>query len=354
MVSAGVRKAAMLLKGLDARTAAELLRSASPEFITQVAAEMAYLEATGGLKMELATGSAREFVQQIRQQGGGPRKDGFLETMLEGVFGAEKARGVLQRMPELVEARDPFMSIRSANPADLAEALAGEPPAVVGVVLAELPAKTSTQLLPLLGEEVRAMAIRGLTGGEPVSPETCVRVAARVRKRLGPAQPAAGAGAAGAGGAETVAAPTGAAAARAEKLRREKRLRQVAILLRGLAPDLRNALVHAIAERDEETSQTVQKLMVIWEDVTMVAGRSIQDALRSVDVRKLALALVGADQAVIRKVRGNISRRLAGVIDEETSLLSDPKPEDIEGGRGEILNALRELAGGGLLKFEGD
>jgi len=39
----GIRKAALLLMGLEPTTAAELLKVADPEVVTRIAAELAYL-----------------------------------------------------------------------------------------------------------------------------------------------------------------------------------------------------------------------------------------------------------------------------------------------------------------------
>jgi len=124
------------------------------------------------------------------------------------------------------------------------------------------------------------------------------------------------------------------------------------VLLRDLGTDMRNRLIEAIAESDKEASDTVQELMVIWDDVPTLSDRSLQEALRAVDSLKLALAMVDADEAVIRKIRGNISERQAAMLDEEAALLSKPKDEDVGQARGEILQALRELATGGVLSFE--
>jgi len=126
----------------------------------------------------------------------------------------------------------------------------------------------------------------------------------------------------------------------------------VAILLRGLETDLRDQMVKSLSEQNGETAQTVQQLMVTWEDLFLVAERSLQEALRSVDSRKLALALVDADEKMVERIRNNISERATAMLDEEASLLSAPKASEITEAREEILNALREMNTRGELQFE--
>jgi len=130
------------------------------------------------------------------------------------------------------------------------------------------------------------------------------------------------------------------------------KLRKTAVLLRGLDASVRGALLDGIAEKDPDTRDGIEDLMVTWEDVAVLADRPLQDVLRNVDSRKLALALVEADEATANKIRSNMSERAGAMLDEETSLLSAPKPKEIAEAREGILDALRELNAKGELSFE--
>ena len=142
-------------------------------------------------------------------------------------------------------------------------------------------------------------------------------------------------------------------AAGADEGRREHKLRKVAVLLRGLEPALRDVLLKSISEKDDQAGSSVQDLMIIWEDITAVADRSLQEALRGVEARKLALALSEADEATLAKVRANISERLRATLAEEQSLLGALKADEISQVREDILQSLREMNSTGDLSFEG-
>jgi flagellar motor switch protein FliG len=58
-----------------------------------------------------------------------------------------------------------------------------------------------------------------------------------------------------------------------------------------------------------------------------------------------------ADEAIIQKIRSNISERAAATVDEEASLMSDPQKEDIEGAKEEIVKVLRQMNEKGELSF---
>lgn len=332
----GIRKAAMLLMSLDPATAAELLKSARPETITRLAAEVAMLRSAGarGASPE----PAKEFFGLLAARKQGPD---FVTSMLQGALG-DRSQQVLSQVKQLIHQRDPFMDIREATVEQLVGVLGGESAQVVAMVLAELPAKKSGQVLLGLPAPLKSAAVRGMAGGQDVPAETRLRVAEMVQKRLQEANRAAAAASA-AGVAVVQVSP---------QEKRRTQLRKVAVLLRGLAVELRDAMLKAISEGDEAVGKEVTSLMVIWDDMPLLPDRPLQEILRKVDAKKLALALVGADAAVAAKLRANISERAVALVDEEASLLNKPKPADIESSRETILTALRAINAKGELTFE--
>ena len=92
--------------------------------------------------------------------------------------------------------------------------------------------------------------------------------------------------------------------------------------------------------------------MVVWEDVAMVSSRSMQEALRAVEAKDLALALFNADETTIEKIRSSISERQRASLEEEASLLSSPDADEVNQARESILEALRELIAAGSLRFD--
>jgi len=330
MVLTGKQKAAMLLMSLDAVTAAELLKGINPEAIQELAVELAYLDAAGLRDSRESTEVVSQFCNQLQPKKGFHLKS-FLDTMLKSTVGNEKAEQIQTQIENLLQKRDPFISIRSADSQALASVLTGEHPQAAAVVLSELPAKKSSEVLGLLAEEVRLGAVSRMTDSGAITVEAKKRIAEMVYTRL-----------------ETL------TAARQEdgvQEAGEQPLRKVAVILRNLGKELRDGLLAALQEKDTEAGEKVAGLMVLWEDIPQVADRSLQEALRGIDSAKLALALVKADEAIIEKIKSNISERAAAAIEEETSLMSAPKKEDIEQAREDIVKDLREMNEKGELNF---
>jgi flagellar motor switch protein FliG len=325
----GKQKAAMLLTSLDALSAAELLKGVDPEVVQEIAVELAYLDASGLRDTQQSTEVARQFCNSLQAKEGFHLKS-FLNTMLKSTVGNEKATQIQTQIENLLQKRDPFISIRSVDSKTIASVLESEHPQAIAVVLSELPARKSSEVLSLLEEGVRLSAISRMTVSDTMAAEPKTRIAETICKRLESLT---------AGESSTV------------QVGGEGALRKVAVILRNLGKELRDGLLGAVRDKDSEIGEKVANLMILWEDVTQVADRSLQEALRGIDSQKLALALVKADEATTEKIRSNISERAAAAIDEETSLMSSPKKDDIEQAREEIVKVLREKNEKGELNF---
>jgi flagellar motor switch protein FliG len=331
VVLTGKQKAAMLLTSLDAVTAAELLKGVKPEVVQELAVELAYLDASGLRNSRQTVEVASQFCNSLNTPKKGFHLNKFLNAMLKSTVGGEKAKQIQTEIGNLLQKRDPFISIRSADSKTLASLLGTEHPQAVAVVLSELPPRKSSEVLGLLEQDVRLGAISGMTVIGSISTEAKRRIAQMVCGRL-----------------ETLAASRQGGAPQTID---EQPLRKVAVIMRNLGKEIRDGLLAALQEKDSQAGEKVAELMVLWEDIPQITDRSMQEALRGVDSRKLALALFKADEVIVKKIRSNISERAAAAIDEETSLMSAPKKEDIEAAREELVLAMREMNKKGEISF---
>ena len=330
MVLNGRQKAAMLLMSLDPATAAEVLKGVDSEVVQELAVEVAYMDASGLCDTQNSFEVTYQFCNQLKVKEGFQVK-GFLSSMLKSTVGTEKALHIQTQIGNLLYKRDPFISIRSADSQKLAMVLEKEHPQAIAVVLSELTSKKSSEVLGLLSETVRSGAVTRMTASEPINIEAKMRIAQMVCQRLEEASAAAASG----GGV----------------VNQTQSLRKVAVMLRNLTKEIRDGLLSSIREKDSEMGQNVAELMILWEDLPLVADRSLQTALREVDSQQLAKALIKADDVFVKKIKANISERAAAAIEEETSLMSSPKKEDIESAREEIVNVLRGMNEKGELNF---
>lgn len=332
MTLTGKQKAALLLTTLDPATASALLEGVDARIVQELAVELSYLDAAGHRNARQTAEVARSFCKSLQGEGGFHFKS-FLQEMLRNTVGEQQAQQIQQDVQDLLKKRDPFIAIRSADPATLASLLEAEHPQAVAIVLSELPPRKGSEILGQLPEAVRVGALSRMTSIGSITQEAKTRIAQMVSKRL-----------------ETMALAQQSGAS--PQARPEESLRKVAVIVRNLEGEVRDGVLEAIRQKDEEAGEKVVQLMILWDDIPMVGDRPLQEALRGVDERQLALALHQAAEEATEKIRSNISERAAALVDEEISLMSSPKKEDIRAAREKIVDALRELNRKGELSFE--
>jgi flagellar motor switch protein FliG len=326
----GKHKAAMLLMSLDGATATELLKGLGAEEIQEIAMELARIDASEQSDAREQAKVAFEFCSSLKQkQTYRFNMKTFFDEMLVSVLDKDRAEQIQSRVKKATGNKDLFMDIRLASTDELVLALEGEHPQTIAVVLSELAPKKSQEVLSHLSEEARLKAVCRMTNPELVGSGVKQRIAFTFSERLesfkGEALP--------------------------EKP--EQTLRKLAIVLSGLEKDLRDRMLDELSKHDEETSTMVRRLMMTWEDIPSIADRSMQEALRAVEPSRLAVALYGADEEIIQKIRSNISERAVAMLDEEISLMQEPLEKEVLDAREEVVGPLRDANEEGKLRLVG-
>jgi flagellar motor switch protein FliG len=318
----GKRKAAMLLMSLDSTTAAELLKGVDAEAVQELAVELANLDAAGFSGNRQGMKFARQFSNSL-QSNQDFHINGFLKEVLKNSVGDEKTEQIQAGIQELLCKDDSFKSICSADPQTVATILQNEHPQTAAVVLSELPADKDSEVLSFLDWGIRVSIVNRMGSCGAMSAEAKARMAEVVCRRL-----------------EDF-AKSGTGGPFSEKA--ELSLRKLAVILRNLGKEIRDGLLGVIRGKNRRAGEMVSDLMIVWEDISQLADRSLQKVLRRIDVKKLALALVKADNQLIQKIKSNISGPMAVVLNEQMLLVSACEREDIEQAREEIADILRGM-----------
>ena len=326
----GKQKAAMLLMSLDAATATELLKGLRAEDVQEIAMELARIDSSQQDDAKEQTKVIHEFCASLQQKHA--RKFSiktFLNETLVTILDEDKAKQILAQVKKVSAGQDLFGDIRIANTDELVLALEGEHPQTIAVILSELEPKKSQAVLSRLSEEARLKAVCRMINPELVGSGVKQRMAFTVSERLKDLK------------GETLSE------------RPEQTLRKLAVVLSGLEKDLRDQMLDEISKHDEETSTMVRRLMITWEDIPTISDRSMQEALRTVEPSKLAVAIYGASEAIVEKIRSNISERAAASLDEEISLMQDPLDKEVLDAREEVVSPLRDANEQGTLRVKG-
>ena len=318
----GRQKAAMLLMSLDSTAAAELLKGVDAEAVQELAVEIANLDSTDFTNKRQDLGVARQNCKSL-QSSYDFRINGFLKEVLKSSVGDEKTEQLQTGIQELLNENDPFKSICSAEPKTLAAILEKEHPQTAAVVLSEMPAEKKTEVLRFLDWGIRVSIVNRMNNCGAMSTQAKSRITEVVCKRLE---------------AVTAGKTNGPLSAQSKPF-----TRKMAVILRNMGKEIRDGLLGAIRGKDKHVGGMVADLMIFWEDISQISDRSLQKALRSIDIKKLALALVRADNQLIQKIQSNISETMAAVLNEQMLLMSAYELDDIEQAREEIVDILREM-----------
>ncbi|OHB57839.1 MAG: hypothetical protein A2173_07085 [Planctomycetes bacterium RBG_13_44_8b] len=331
MALTGKQKAAILLMGLDAGAAAELVKGLDQKVVQELAVELAYLDDAGFRSESQSTKIVQQFHDSLQANQTFHIND-FLNEVLRKTMGDENTWQIQKQIQDIFCKRDPFMFIESVDAQTIASVLGNKHPQTAAVVLSGLPAKKSSEVLDFLDVGVRISTIGRMSSCESITDEARAGIAEAVCRNLE---------AIAVGGTD-----------KALPFRPMQSLRQVAVILRNLGKEIRDGLLGAIQHKDSEVGDMVTDLMIIWEDIPYVTDRSLQEALRQIDIRKLALALVKADDRFVRKIRSSISGLTKQMLDDESLLTSACTEKDVEEAREEIVHILREMVEKGELVFE--
>jgi flagellar motor switch protein FliG len=326
----GKQRAAMLLMSVDSATAAELLDGIDAKVVKELAVELAHLDTSGFNGDRQSSKFTRQFCNSLQTNPGFQLK-GFLKELMNTAVGNKRTEQIQGDIQELFCKQGPFASICGVESRMIASVLEGEHPQTAAVVLSELPKTKTSEVFSFLNGSICFSIVNRMGSCKTMPPETKVRITETVRKRI-----------------EAIVIENPESALR---IRPEQSVRKVAVVLRDLGREIRDGLLNAIRGKDKQTSEMVSDLMVVWEDVPQITDKSLKKLLRRIDVKKLALALVRADDRTIKKVKSNISEPIAAMLNEQSLLMSAYGREDVERARGEIVQILREMNEKGDIVF---
>ena len=97
-------------------------------------------------------------------------------------------------------------------------------------------------------------------------------------------------------------------------------LRSLVDLLNQVDRSTERTILEALDEQNPELADEVRRMMFLFEDIVVLDDRSIQQVLREVDTKELAVALKGTSDEVQQKIYGNMSERAAAITAESAAI----------------------------------
>ncbi|WP_246591742.1 flagellar motor switch protein FliG [Nocardioides daeguensis] len=315
LATLGVRKAAVLLIQMGKERAAQVMAHLSDAEVEAISGEIARLDAVSASETaqvltefhDLATAHAHV------TQGG----FGFAQQLLEQSLGPERAKEIMERL-HAAAVQMPFQFLHRADPAQLRGFIADEHPQVIALVLAHMAADKASLLLSGLPAHQQALVAHRIAVMDRTSPEIVRTVEAVLERKL-----------------SSMLQPT-------EVSRVGGVDPLVNIINRSDRPTERQ-IVEGLEGLDPALADEVKSRMFMFEDITGLDDRSVQQVLRQVDTAELALALKGVSDAVRTKITANLSERAAENLLEEVELLGAVRLAQVEEAQQGVIRTIRQL-----------
>jgi flagellar motor switch protein FliG len=320
--NASRRKAALALGALGPERAAEVLRTFPESAVVELTAEMANI---GTLNVT----DARQVLQEVasslqddnRVAEGGPE---FAHAVLDRAFGADQAAQLSRRAGDL--RHRPFVYLESGSAVEVARAIGSEPPAVVTLALAHLPVERGSAILSALDADVRADVALRLAELRAVHSSVIEVVDQDLRIRVSPLL--------------------------AQPVVEFDGLDLLAQIVGGTSQSVERQLLTDIAARDAAAAERVREVLFVFDDIVRLNDRGVQELLKNVDTRQLAVALKGADSTVQETVFRNLSERARENLRDEIEILQGLRPNDIRDARKAVVGVVRQLEEAGTIVIE--
>jgi len=238
--------------------------------------------------------------------------------LLYAAFGHEKGEALLVKaVPDAAE--NPFDFLSDYSGEQLAVLFRDESPAVCAMVFSRLPSKLSAEALANSSAERKLEIVKRIAKLKETSPEVIARAAAAIREKarhLGQSTPAAGEAIDGKG--------------------------LLTAILKHSDIAFSGQLLEGLEASDPSLGREMKDRLYSLEDVANASDRPIQEKLRTMDDRDIALLLKGRSDAFTRKILWNLSSGRAGRIREESEIMGAVPKIEAEAAAREFLSWFRD------------
>lgn len=307
------QKAAAVLVAVGPEVAAGVVRHLPDSDLEALTLEVATL---GTLPQPDMAEILGEFRNEVHAQNtlvsGGEHQARELMRRVRGAEGDE----VVDRILATVQTA-PFHFLRMHEPSEVVQHLREENPQTIALVLAHLPTRFSSALLSGFEPHLQADVARRIALMERTSPEVIASVERALRDRLGAVQRRSMTGKGG--------------------------VKELATILNQSDRSTERAILTDLEDKDPELAEQVRALMFIFEDIVHLDDRAIQEVLRHVETKQLALALKGVAPDVAGVITRNLSERARQSLEEEIEMLGAVRVRDVEEAQTAIVTQIRTL-----------
>ena len=312
-VSSKFKRAAQFMMLIGSEEASKILSRLDAVQVEAISKEIVSIKS---ISQEEAEAVLKEFRSLLSPSYGysGSSFGGVEEArkLLYAAFGPEKGEAMLvNAVPEVKE--NPFDFLTDFTGEQLAMLFRSESPAACAMVFSRLPPKLTASALANTSPERKMEIVRRIARLKESSPEVIERTAAALKEKarhLGRSDTSVG---------------------------EIDGKGVLAAILKHSDLSFGGRLLEELEENDPSLSREMKDRLYTLEDVALASDRPIQEKLRSMEDREIALLLRGRSEAFTQKILWNISSTRTERIKEESEIMGPVPKIEVEAAAREFL-----------------
>jgi flagellar motor switch protein FliG len=122
-------------------------------------------------------------------------------------------------------------------------------------------------------------------------------------------------------------------------------------MLNLLDPETRDRILGELQARDPEAARKIRDRMFTFEELLKIPTLELQKALKLVPSRKLALALRGLSEEILKPIFSALSQRAGAALREDIDTLGPQKLSAVQDARRDLVTLVVKLAASGQLSL---
>lgn len=322
----GMDKAAIMLLSMDESTSTQVLQLLDEREIQRLTSHASRMRT---LNMEQINSVRQEFldrvvesspllIRQAREQ---------LKAVLKKILPPDRYEKFCEYLETGDELSEGFESIKWIDSGTIAAFLRYEHPQTIALILAHMDVDKASEILLQVPKELQADVVMRIASLDRINPELVREIQEVILTEI--------------------------MASGVNKSRLVGGAEAVAEILNNMDSQSEEMIFAAMEEHNPELAENIRELMFVFEDLTKIDDRGMQQIMKEVTNDMLTMALKTAPEDLREKIFKNISSRAADLIRDELSNMGPTKLSDVEKAQQEIVKICRRLEAEGKIVLAG-
>lgn len=308
------QKSALILASVGAENASSIYKHLSDEEVEAISIELARMEYH---PIDTVEGVLNEFyelclTQKVVAEGG----IDYARNVLEKAFGSEAADMLLNRITKQLETKS-FDFVRKADYKNLLAIVQNEHPQTIALILSYARIDQASAILSELPKEKRVEVVERIANMDRASPEVVKAIEVSLEKKF-------------------------ATLARSESME-VGGISYVAEIMNNVDRATEKYIFDELTARDQKLADLIKQKMFVFEDIVNLEAKDIQEFVKQVDSKDLAVAIKGSTQEVAECIFSNISSRARENLQADIEYLHNVRMRDVDEAQQRIVGIIRRL-----------